>query len=423
MIKNLFFVLVGVILLLRGSLLQSQWVHIPAPTSGAVHCFAVLESDIFLGTDSGAFISNNGGDSWMVASNGLYDKRVYCLAFSGSDLFAGTDSGGVFFTSHLGASWTYWGAGLSNSLIRCLAVGPPPNLDSRSIIYAGSWGGGIYRMTDWGGVWAPIDTGLDGVYIKSMVVKDSTLYAVSEVNGVFLSENKGDTWSTINSGLNLDSGSAAPVTVEILGVCDSDLYAGVAYNDTTLGGSVYRYDYGSMSWTGPILSAGFIRGFASSDSNIIVASTQGIYLSRDTGVHWLNVTGNLPTLHVNTVAICNSVVFASNETGIWRRPLADMITSIKTNTNAAPAEFHLKQNYPNPFNPRTTVEFSVPMPGLVTLKVYDIRGAEVATLMNETISAGNYSTEWDGSPFSSGIYFYRLQAGKNIEVRKLVLLK
>ncbi len=96
-----------------------------------------------------------------------------------------------------------------------------------------------------------------------------------------------------------------------------------------------------------------------------------------------------------------------------------------------PAEFSLSQNYPNPFNPVTTIKYSIPESplsggvrgGLVTLKIYDILGREVATLVNKQQSAGNYEVKFDASNLASGIYLYKLQAGEFSSVKKLILMK
>lgn len=88
-----------------------------------------------------------------------------------------------------------------------------------------------------------------------------------------------------------------------------------------------------------------------------------------------------------------------------------------------PQTFYLDQNYPNPFNPSTTIEFSLPQSGFVTLKVYNVLGEEMATLVSEKLSAKSYSYVWNASKFAGGIYLYRLQAGDYIETRKMVLMK
>lgn len=88
-----------------------------------------------------------------------------------------------------------------------------------------------------------------------------------------------------------------------------------------------------------------------------------------------------------------------------------------------PSSFALKQNYPNPFNPVTKIDFQIPVEGLVTLSVFDMAGREVATLVNETLTAGYYSYEFNASNLSSGAYFYRLVSNNNIQTKRMVVVK
>ncbi len=88
-----------------------------------------------------------------------------------------------------------------------------------------------------------------------------------------------------------------------------------------------------------------------------------------------------------------------------------------------PLEFALIQNYPNPFNPLTNFEFRIANRELVTLKVFDVLGREVTTLVNEEKEPGEYTIEWDASNIPSGVYFYKLSAGKNVDTKKLLLMK
>ncbi|MBT8380687.1 MAG: T9SS type A sorting domain-containing protein [Ignavibacteria bacterium] len=83
----------------------------------------------------------------------------------------------------------------------------------------------------------------------------------------------------------------------------------------------------------------------------------------------------------------------------------------------------LEQNYPNPFNPNTTIKYQIPELSFTTIKVYDVLGNEVATLINEELSAGEYENEFDATDLTSGIYFYQLLTGEFIQTKKMVLLK
>ena len=88
-----------------------------------------------------------------------------------------------------------------------------------------------------------------------------------------------------------------------------------------------------------------------------------------------------------------------------------------------PSQFKLNQNYPNPFNPETNIEFHIPIDALVTLKVYDILGSEVATLVNELKTAGRHAVNFDASSLVSGVYLYKINAGSFVQTRKMILLK
>jgi hypothetical protein len=97
--------------------------------------------------------------------------------------------------------------------------------------------------------------------------------------------------------------------------------------------------------------------------------------------------------------------------------------NVRDKLSIKPKGFNLLQNYPNPFNPSITIEYSIPKPSHVVIKIFDVLGIEVATLVNEEKPTGNYKVEFISSNLSSGIYFYRMEAGKFIETKKLLLLK
>ncbi len=104
------------------------------------------------------------------------------------------------------------------------------------------------------------------------------------------------------------------------------------------------------------------------------------------------------------------------------RGAPNSITSIEDNTNLN-LDFKLEQNYPNPFNPITTITYKIGKQSLVTLKVFDILGKEVTTLVNEVKSPGSYIIKFDGNELSSGIYFYELKTENFTSIKKLMLMK
>jgi hypothetical protein len=103
----------------------------------------------------------------------------------------------------------------------------------------------------------------------------------------------------------------------------------------------------------------------------------------------------------------------------WRR----MTVGIADNGPSVPLRYALMQNYPNPFNPTTAISYQLSAFSPVTLKVFDVLGREVATLVNEVRQPGVYTVRWDASSFPSGVYFYHLEAGDFRATRKLMLVK
>jgi tetratricopeptide (TPR) repeat protein len=88
-----------------------------------------------------------------------------------------------------------------------------------------------------------------------------------------------------------------------------------------------------------------------------------------------------------------------------------------------PDKYELSQNYPNPFNPTTNIKYGIPKQGMVTIKIYDLLGREIKTLVNEIKNAGSYIVTFNGSEFASGVYFYRIQTKDFVQVKRMVLIK
>jgi hypothetical protein len=93
--------------------------------------------------------------------------------------------------------------------------------------------------------------------------------------------------------------------------------------------------------------------------------------------------------------------------GVWKRSLSELI-GIKNNTNRIPHSFYLSQNYPNPFNPSTNIKFDIPKSSFVQLTIYDALGKEITKLVNKELKPGSYSVDFNGSDYSSGVYFYKI---------------
>lgn len=147
------------------------------------------------------------------------------------------------------------------------------------------------------------------------------------------------------------------------------------------------------------------------------------------GIEWDDMNGGTNFYPVDIDASSKKIIFGGSFTFVGNNPsssiaIYDILTSIDYHdTQNKVTDYYLGQNYPNPFNPTTTIKFSIPKESIVKIKVYDILGREIATLVNEQKSTGNYSVQFKGSSLSSGVYFYQIQAGDFVDTKKMILLK
>ncbi|MFZ1081089.1 MAG: T9SS type A sorting domain-containing protein [Candidatus Kryptoniota bacterium] len=448
---------------------------------------AISDTLLFAGTSTGVFVSTNNGSSWATANSGLTNLQVPALTVSGTNLFAGTSSpglaipviasyspysnnyfdgssgGGVFLSTDSGASWSAVNTGLTNTAVSAFAVSPNGAGDTN--IFAGTYGGGVFLSTNNGTKWTQVSKGLTNTYVLCLAVSPNgaggTNLFAGTTGGVFLSTNNGISWTAVDSGLgnpgvyalavspngaggtNVFAGTGAGfflstnngtnwtqvstgwgnIYVEALVVSDTNLFAGTnigVFRSTNNGKSWYRYITG--------LTNTDVYSLAVSDTNLFAGTFDGgVFLSTNNGTSWTQVDTGLVGSFVYSLAVSGSNLFAGT-LGVWRRPLSEMITAVKQNENNVPSQFSISQNYPNPFNPSTVIGYQLPVNGFVTLKVFDILGREVKTLVNEHQNVGSYTAKLDGSRLASGVYFYRIDIqgsdGRNfVSTKKALLMK
>jgi hypothetical protein len=154
-----------------------------------------------------------------------------------------------------------------------------------------------------------------------------------------------------------------------------------------------------------------------------VGTDSGVYKSTDHGDTWKNFNAGIASSPVASFMVDGlGHIFAGTwGNGIYRS--VESTTSADDFGHDTPITYSLSQNYPNPFNPSTTISFSVSHPVLVTIKIYDVLGEELATLISANLIAGKYNVPWTPKNLASGIYYYRLQASTFFETRKLLYLK
>jgi len=412
------------------SSLRAQWVHVGLENY-YVEALAKSpnnESDnnLFAGTNgNGVFISTNNGIDWISVNTGLNNLYIKALAISDTNIFAGTDSG-IYRSTNNGARWIP--IKTTDSAVECFDIASSENggknlfaLTSQNIYHSTNngedwtqlglpdgWGlilavgknsqggsslylgvgyesdgsGKIYRSNDNGINWSLISLDIYTHMVYTLVFSSNSnggtnFFAGTWSDGVFLSTNLGENWTQVNNGFSYSNYDLAINTFFV-------------FNTTVFVGTCY----------------------------------QGVYIWNNDERTWNNTNEGLSHLKISSLAVSGSCLLAGTyDGGVWRRPLWEMVTSVENPSTTLPTQFTLYQNYPNPFNPSTKIKYSVPQSSNVLLKIFDVVGKEVATLINEEKPAGNYEVEFNASNLSSGIYFYRLRSGKFVETKKMILQK
>ena len=424
------------------------------------------QDDVLAATRGGGiFRSTNQGQSWIQSSTGLVKSRILHLSYTnGGEKFYSSIYGGGFFISNDSAqTWETRNTGFEN--IFSLPV-ITQFLIKGSAWFAGTEDDGLYKSTNEGLGW--FKAGMDPFPFTGLALRSNDIFATQTVaDGVFRSTDDGFSWIQIMSGFT----TLAPTCLAIggAGTIFVGIYEGSVLRSTNngtnwvgsfLGGGaipryirfigstmfagtsngVYRSTNFGINWTPSnngmeLIDVNFI---AIQDTNTLFASTvdSGLYVSLDNGNSWFAFNDGLPTLKLTGVRVMGTYLYCgTNGYGVWRRPISDIVTEVnENNISEKSSDFELGQNYPNPFNPSTKIRFSIPAVtlsevewSLVTLKIYDVLGNEIATLINEEKPAGTYEVEFNTSSIkhfpSSGIYFYQLKCGSFIQTKKMSLLK
>jgi photosystem II stability/assembly factor-like uncharacterized protein len=398
---------------------NGQWVNMSGTSnqpyiSSTITCLAVKDTNLFAGTyGGGIFLSTDNGASWKDVNNGLAKGYIEFIAVKGTYIFAGTNGGGMFLSKNNGESWTTVNNGLKTSQMISFAL-------DRDKLYVGTGEfGGVYILNNEGNSWIEINDGLHITdIIPSLVIANNFLFAGTNGWGVYLSTNDGTSWSSAMNGLT----STCIMSLAAMGY---NLFAG------TNGGGVFLSTNDGKNWSpvnnGLMETDRWVESFAVCDSNLFAGMGSGVFFTKNNGTNWNDFNNGFPdnmTIEVECLTINKDYLFAGTlSDGVWRRPLSDMITGIEKDDHDFMKDYSLEQNFPNPFNPSTLIRYKVPKVSNVSLKVFDMLGREVSTLVNEQKLPGKYEVKFDGSKLSSGVYLYKLQAGDFVQTKKLILIK
>ncbi|MBN1396852.1 MAG: T9SS type A sorting domain-containing protein [Bacteroidetes bacterium] len=405
------------LLFLINTNIYAQWTHTQCPSGILI----TKENDVYCGTQWGVRLPSGNNIIAESINNGLPNIHSYTavnaiIANNNSIFVSVFDT--VYLSTNNGAQWYTANNGLSGTIIS-LAANDDKIFACNNDLDIDSSLGRVFLSTDNGSNWYKVNNGIiDNEIVTSLLINGNNVF-IGTHNGAFVSSDDGLSWKAVKSGMMIYGG------INALTAIGDTIIAGTNYG-------VFILTEKDSSWiaanTGlPEIKS--IYSLATYGNTIFAGSSYDVFLSTNRGLSWISFTEGLVDLRINSLTRNNTYIFAATDRdGVWRRPLSEVITQVENNHNCKPIFFLLEQNYPNPFNPTTKITFTIPnlepsFVNSVKLRIYDFLGREIATLVDGIKSPGEHSVEWNAKGLSSGIYFYRLQAGLYTDTKKLVLLK
>jgi hypothetical protein len=418
-------------LAIQPSLGVSQWIATVGTDSEEVFTVFSNGSYLFAGDYLGAYRSSDHGMTWTLIDSGLVKLPLMTIGpgisgfvFRNGKMYAGGDNG-LYVTTNSGTNWTPCG-----SLPHSAGIGPLLSCGS-SLIAAGGWmvsegdgdfliEGELFRSTDDGATWSTSSTGMPSNPIVSQLAALPNTIVASTGTGIYVSKDSGLTWNKSSPYPSLSN-------IYRIAACDSLLVA-VSRGPLSLSTD------GGTTWTLPAGDSTFLDPTAMCivrNTLVVTSLDSGVTVSTDWGISWkrvndgLDTTGSFSTRFyvIGTLAPVGDYMFAGSSLHLWRRPLSEITRTPITSSAPVPSGYSLEQNFPNPFNPTTEITYKVPTAGYTSLEVFDALGRRLTTLVSRFLKPGVYSSKWDASATSSGVYIYRLHSGSYNSARKMILIK
>lgn len=399
------------VLILSPAILNAQWDIQNSGTS------TILKSVTFINENTGwacgddiVVKTTNGGDTWTQLNVTGYHEVVQFV--NENDGWICGKNGVILRSTNGGVTWNPQNSNVSHHLTDL-------KFYDENTGFVTGFGKTLLKTTNGGNSWFhAIPPGPEPIMHSLFILNSNTIYASADLSFIYKSTDAGQTWDSLTLGmpnpffsiffLNENNGW-------LLGCC------GMYFKTTDAGATWTPETYLTPGFT--IHSSSFING----NTGWLCAEAGYLMRTTDAGESW-------DSLYSGTFNDLYSIQFVNDSTG-WAVGFDGIIlkttngggqgwsVGVQQISSQIPSQYKLNQNYPNPFNPSTTINFSVPVSDFVSLKIYDLSGKEIMTLVNETINPGEYSVSFDGSRLSSGMYFYSFKTETYSETRKMVLIK
>lgn len=403
------------------------------------------------GTDEDFVLrSTDGGATWTRKSIiSFTNSQGFALAARDANIaLAATWIGDIYRTTDGGANWSLvhnYGGG--NGFFNGVKFGGG---DSVMAVGDATDATGLYvvKSTDAGATWTRFTNLPTFEATTSSIIASASYHQMMDAIGpyywittyvasgtaptVLRTTNFGGTWTS--TAVTLTGGLTQAYYFRSINMTDLNTGWGVPrQNGTGLRHFVHKTTDGGATWSDTILveRASVIKAVEPlrGTNNLLgmgyKSSDPKAWWSTNAGVNWTEISPAKPgdgSDLTQTQFVSNSLGYS---VGYYKalRFTPPGSTAVEQEGSSVPTSYTLDQNFPNPFNPSTTIRFSIPNTGNVTLKVYNLLGMEVATLVNGELSAGTHRVSFDASNLPSGVYFYRIDAGSFSDVRKMALLK
>jgi hypothetical protein len=387
--------------------------------------FTCCNGTILASTTRGLVRSFDQGENWNM-TNTMFSSppSVFAQANDGS-LYAATPKG---IQKSTDSSLNWESPLFTSTLVTSVAV------SNSGVLFAGlSDSMKIFKSTDAGKTWErkTIDPTLTYGRVTSLLTEPPAFVYAGTAFGVFASSDNGSTWSTVRYK---PTSQVVSMTVGPNG----KLWALSSY-----GPLYWSTDHGT-TWTQTGTSGltnSYTTALVIDRSNNIFVGTQsygwsssygsGVFRSTDEGATWMNFSFGIgrnawPTIRSLGMSPGGYLLVGTADQGMYR---SSTVTAVKdTPGQIVPRTFSLEQNYPNPFNPSTQIRFSLPVDVNVKMSIYNLLGQRVATVLESALNAGIHEVGWDGQTDSgdratTGVYFYRMEAGSFVQTKKMLLIR
>ena len=358
------------------------------------------------------------GDNWYEGDGWPWEPTCFVGSNTGT-VFCGDSEPGLWRTMDHGPTWLWDDAELPEyNGVRTIAVSP-----TNDHVYAGFDGDGVYLSTDDGLTWVTVNNGLTDLGVRALTCNNLGHIFAATWSGIFRSTDDGANWTLLANPLG-------SYNVMAVGPDQAVFVGGDGpYRSTDNGDTWVQVDNG----LGPppldksdkigLLEVNAIA-FTSVPGKLYVGMFMfGVSVSQDNGDSWTENNNGLTELDVvGLVVNDNDEIFAATYgSGVFKQ--GQDLSGAGERELPGTRFTALGQNYPNPFNPRTVIPFSLSRSGFVTLKLYDLSGREVKTVLAAELGSGPHEIAVDGADLASGIYLCRLNTGWKFLTRRITLVR